>query len=83
MESKQPGEMRMDRTRIPAEERQTLNIEDVARVLGINRTTAYELAGRDALPVPVIRLGRRMVVSRMALDTLLAAQHEPSADRDA
>jgi predicted DNA-binding transcriptional regulator AlpA len=56
-------------------ERLTLNIEDVARILGINRTTAYELAARDELPVPVIRLGRRLVVSRRALEDLLAAQH--------
>ncbi len=53
--------------------RQTLNIEDVATVLGINRSTAYELARRDELPVPVIRLGRRMVVSRRAVEELLNA----------
>ncbi len=64
-------------------ERQTLNIEAVAKRLGINRSTAYELARRDQLPVPVIRLGRRMVVSRRALDALLDAQHEPHPDRDA
>jgi excisionase family DNA binding protein len=62
-------------------QRQTLNIEEVARILGINRTTAYELAGRDDLPVPVIRLGRRMVVSRYALEALLAAQ-QSNDDRD-
>ena len=64
-------------------ERQTLNIEAVAKRLGINRSTAYELARRDQLPVPVIRLGRRMVVSRRALDALLGAQHEPRPDRAA
>ncbi len=57
-------------------DRLTLNIEDVAKLLGINRSTAYELARRDELPVPVIRLGRRMVVSRHALDAVLAAQHQ-------
>jgi len=62
-------------------ERQTLNIEEVAARLNINRSTAYELARRDDLPVPVIRLGRRMVVSRAALDALLAAQHRPQPDR--
>lgn len=63
-------------------ERLTLNIEDVARVLGVNRSTAYELAGRDELPVPVIRLGRRMVVSKRALEDLLTAQHtDAEADR--
>lgn len=62
-------------------ERQTLNIEEVAACLNINRSTAYELARRDDLPVPVIRLGRRMVVSRAALDALLASQHRPQPDR--
>lgn len=55
-------------------ERLTVNIETVAEMLGINRSTAYDLARRDALPVPVIRLGRRMVVSRRALDQLLGDQ---------
>ena len=57
-------------------DRLTLNIEDVARLLGINRSTAYELARRDALPVPVIRLGGRMVVSRRAMEALLGASDE-------
>ncbi len=55
-------------------ERQTLNIEAVAKRLGINRSTAYELARRDQLPVPTIRLGRRMVVGRAALERALAGE---------
>jgi excisionase family DNA binding protein len=50
----------------------TVTIETLAAELGINRSTAYALARQDRLPVPVIRLGRRMVVSRQALDRLLA-----------
>lgn len=57
-------------------ERQTVDIERCARLLGINRSTAYDLARRDRLPVPVIRLGRRMVVSRRALRQLLDHHHE-------
>lgn len=60
-------------------ERQTLNIEDAARRLGINRSTAYELVRRGEFPVPIIRLGRRIVVSRHALDALLGVQHAASA----
>jgi excisionase family DNA binding protein len=73
----------MDSIQTKDRERLTLDIEEVAHLLGINRSTAYELARCDQLPVPVIRLGRRMVVSRHALDTLLTAQHEPKADRGA
>ncbi len=73
----------MDSLETTHAERQTLNIEAVAKRLGINRSTAYELARRDQLPVPVIRLGRRMVVSRRALDALLGAQHDPQPDQAA
>jgi excisionase family DNA binding protein len=68
-----------------AHARQTLNIEDVATVLGINRSTAYELARRNELPVPVIRLGRRMVVSRRAVEELLnsALENDQSLSGDA
>jgi predicted DNA-binding transcriptional regulator AlpA len=48
-------------------------IEEVAETFGIARSTAYDLAKRDALPVPVIRLGRRLMVSRRALDHLFAS----------
>lgn len=67
----------------PHIDRLTLNIEDVAKLLGINRSTAYELARRDELPVPVIRLGRRMVVSRQALEILFSAQHQSTSDEAA
>jgi predicted DNA-binding transcriptional regulator AlpA len=55
-------------------ERATVTIPEFARRFGIARSTAYALAQRDALPVPVIRLGRRMVVSRAIMDRLLAGQ---------
>lgn len=40
----------------------TMPLPDVAKVLGIGRTTAYELASRGELGVRVLRLGRRWVV---------------------
>ena len=60
--------------------RETLNIEAVGKILGISRAVAYDLARKDQLPVPVIRLGRRMVVSRRALEKVLAAlKHDEAA----
>lgn len=53
-------------------EKATFTIEEVAVRLGIARSTAFALAKRDALPVPVIRLGRRLVVSRELVERLLA-----------
>jgi excisionase family DNA binding protein len=49
----------------------TANVGEVAERLAISRSLAYKLAREDRLPVPVIRLGRRIVVPRRALDRLL------------
>lgn len=52
-------------------ERRTLNISECAKILGISRGSAYELAAQGKLPV--IRLGpRRMVVPIAALEKMLA-----------
>jgi len=53
-------------------ERLTLSVEEAAHVLGIGRGLAYELARTGQLPV--VRLGRRMVVPRAQLEAMLAAQ---------
>lgn len=54
----------------------TLNIEEAGAILGISRPTSYKLARRDEFPVPVIKLGRRMVVSRDAVENLLKRQKD-------
>lgn len=59
--------------------RETLNIEAVGKILGISRPVAYELARRNQLPVPVIRLGQRMVVSKRALEKVLSARKDDHA----
>ena len=45
-------------------------IEQAGRRLGISRGTAYALAKKGDLPT--VRLGRRLLVPRAALDRLLA-----------
>lgn len=52
-------------------DRQTMNLADAAKVLGISRPVAYALAQRGEFPLPIIRLGRRMVISKRALEALL------------
>ena len=59
--------------------RETVNIETVGKVLGISRAVAYDLARRDQLPVPVMRLGHRMVVSKRAIEEVLDARKENAA----
>jgi excisionase family DNA binding protein len=58
-------------------ERQTLSIEEAARLLGIGRSSAYEAARRDALPVRVLRIGRRFLVPRAPLERLLRGEEQP------
>lgn len=51
--------------------RKTYSIEEAAAALGVGRSTAYDAIKRGEFPVPVIRVGARLVVSRAALDALL------------
>ncbi len=50
-------------------ERLVLSVDDAAYLLNISRAFAYELVARGELPA--IRLGRRIVIPRAALDELL------------
>jgi excisionase family DNA binding protein len=46
-----------------------VSVPEAARLLGISRTHAYELVTRGELTH--VRLGRRIVVPKHAIDTLL------------
>lgn len=46
-----------------------LSVEDAAHLVHISRGLAYELVARGELPA--IRLGRRIVIPRVALEALL------------
>ena len=49
----------------------TLTVTETAKLLRIGRQTAYDLAAQGKLP-GARRLGRRIVVSRRALEDFLA-----------
>lgn len=49
----------------------TVSVEYAALALGIGRTTAFRLVRAGQFPVPTLRVGRRIVVPRAALDRLL------------
>ena len=51
--------------------RLVLSVTEAAGLLGISRGLAYELVARGELPS--LRLGRRIVVPRRALEVLLEA----------
>ncbi len=64
------------------EESGTLTLAELAAELKIGMTTAYELARRDALPIPTLRLGRQFRFSRRALTRYLngeAGQNDDAA----
>ena len=52
--------------------RLVLSVTEAAGLLGISRGLAYELVARGELPS--LRLGRRIVVPRRALEALLEAE---------
>jgi excisionase family DNA binding protein len=60
-------------------ERQTLTVEEAARVLGIGRSAAYIAARRGDLPA--IRIGRRYVIPRVALERMLSEGRRDSSIR--
>ena len=53
-------------------ERAVLTMTEAAQVLGIDRSTAYELHKRGEFPVRVLTIGRRLKVPRVALDRYLS-----------
>jgi excisionase family DNA binding protein len=50
---------------------ETVSVEVAAARLGLSRTKAYALARQNALPVPALRLGRKVVIPVRALDRVL------------
>ena len=51
------------------QERLTLTVEQAGELLGISRALAYEMARTGRLPV--LRFGKRIVVPRKAIETML------------
>ena len=53
------------------DQRQTYTVEETGRILGIGRNSAFQ--GVKAGSIPAIRVGRRLLVPRAALERLLTA----------
>ena len=62
-------------------DRQTLTVEQAPAVLGIGRNSAYQAVASGQLPV--IRIGRRLLVPRTARERLLADAHAAERKRPA
>lgn len=61
-------------------DRMTVTVEEAAELLGIGRGLAYELARRGELPA--LRLGRRFVIPKQALERLLSSTTRDGAGDD-
>lgn len=56
-------------------EARTYTVPQAARLLGLSRGFAYQMAGTGELAgVKVLRVGSRLLVPRAALDALLAGE---------
>lgn len=62
-------EIDVPRAKPPMSERLALSVEEAGALLGISRDLAYDLVARGELPS--VRLGRRLVVPRRALEEAL------------
>jgi excisionase family DNA binding protein len=51
------------------QERKTISVEEAAKLLGISRGAAYAAAARGDLPV--IRIGRLLLISKVRMQRLL------------
>lgn len=60
------------------DDRLVLTVTEAAKALGISRALAYELVARGELPA--LRLGRRLVIPRRALEALVNGV-TPTADQ--
>lgn len=61
------------------DERLTTTIPEFAKLAGVSKNQAYSLAKADRLPVPVIHLGKRLVLSRKAVLALLEGDGKPES----
>jgi len=70
----------MDRRTKEHDERLCLSVTETARKLGISRGLAYELARSGQLPV--LRLGKRWLVPKIALDRMLSQPEQENLPSD-
>jgi excisionase family DNA binding protein len=61
------------------QERPTLTVEETARLLGISRWLVQQAVRRGELPV--VRIGRRILIPRTRLDALLAGSADAVVHR--
>ena len=61
----------MSRQSRDASSRPLLTVSQTAVLLGCDRSTLYKAIGTDRFPLPVVRLNRRILIPRVAVERLL------------
>lgn len=49
----------------------TVSLTEAATVLGVHRSTAWDLYRRDEFPLPVLKVGTRLRVAKVHLEAFL------------
>jgi excisionase family DNA binding protein len=58
--------------------RLTLNVDEAAKLLGLNRITVYRLVGQGA--IPNVRIGRRIIIPRRGLEEWLERESQKAIE---
>ena len=58
----------------------TVTVEELAELLGVSSWAVYQACRSDSCPVPPIKVGRRIVFPKAAVDRLLGLEEpDPAA----
>jgi excisionase family DNA binding protein len=60
-------------------ERKTYTVTEVGEMLGLSKNLAYLAAKNNKLPVPVFRVGKRLLISKSAMDAYLESTPQPTS----
>jgi predicted DNA-binding transcriptional regulator AlpA len=60
----------------------TMRLSDAALVLGIHRSTAWDLYKKGEFPVPVLRVGHSLRVAKIQLERFLLTGEGVSSDSE-
>jgi predicted DNA-binding transcriptional regulator AlpA len=64
----------------PSPARRTYDADEAFALLGMARSTGFDLIKRGQFPAPVIRAGRRIYVPKEPLDRLLSGRAANASD---
>lgn len=62
-----------------SEQHPLLSITELAALVGVNPATLYRTINRGEFPLPIVRLGTRMQVPRVAVERLLHGDVAPDS----